>query len=122
MSFDRLRRFFSENGISPPSVLETAWSRPESIPRRCQDCNFYVDPEAILSLNQGLRVILGALGAEEQAEGLIRATLKRKGWTEKDLQERRKRGQFKLRLAEELRAETTVTLRWIAARLCNGTR
>jgi len=60
--------------------------------------------------------------AEERAEGLIRAGLKRKGWTEKDLQERHKRDQFKVRLAERLRAQTTVTLRWIAARLCIGTR
>ena len=56
--------------------------------------------------------------AEERAEGLIRAALKRKGWMEKDLQERRKGDEFKVRLAEQLRAETTVTLRWIAARLC----
>jgi hypothetical protein len=60
--------------------------------------------------------------AEERAEGLIRAALKRKGWTEKDLQERRKGDEFKVRLAEQLRVETTVTLRWIAARLCMGTR
>jgi len=46
----------------------------------------------------------------------------RKGWTEKDLQERRKGDEFKVRLAAQLRAETTVTLRWIAARLCIGTR
>ena len=60
--------------------------------------------------------------AQERAEGLIRAGLKRKGWTEKDLQERRKGDELKVRLVEQLRAETTVTLRWIAARLCIGTR
>ncbi len=57
---------------------------------------------------------------KERAEGLIRAGLKRKGWTEKDLQERRKGDELKVRLAEQLRAETTVTLRWIAARPCIG--
>ncbi len=60
--------------------------------------------------------------AEERAEGLIRAALKRKGCTEKDLQERSKGDEFKVRLAEQLRAETTVTFRWIAAPLCIGTR
>ena len=60
--------------------------------------------------------------AEERAEGLIRAALKRTGWTEKDLQLRRKGDAFKVRLAEKLRAQTTVTLRWIATRLCIGTR
>jgi len=40
----------------------------------------------------------------------------------KDLQERRKEDEFTVRLAEHLRAETTVTLRWIAARLWMGTR
>src|SRR5437016_3069306 len=73
----------------------------------------------------GRAALWGAIAgecAQERAEGLIRAGLKRKGWTEKDLQERRKGEQFKVRLADQLRAETTVTLRWMAARLCIGTR
>ena len=60
--------------------------------------------------------------AEERAEQLIRAELKAKGWTEKELQERRKGDAFKVRLAERLRGETTMTLRWIADRLGMGTR
>jgi putative transposase len=60
--------------------------------------------------------------AQERAEAKIRAALKRKGWTEKVLRERRKGDEFKVRLARRLRAETTVTLQWIAQRLCMGTR
>ena len=48
--------------------------------------------------------------AQERAEGLIGAALKRKGWTEKDLQERYKGDEFKMRLAKQLRTETMVTL------------
>jgi hypothetical protein len=61
--------------------------------------------------------------AEERAEGIIHEELKRKGWRgEKALQERRKGDAFKVRLAERVRAETTMTLRWIAERLRMGTR
>jgi REP-associated tyrosine transposase len=60
--------------------------------------------------------------AEERAEGIIAAQLKRKGWTEKQMLERRKGDDFKVRLAKQLRAETTVTLKWIADRLKTGTR
>ncbi len=44
--------------------------------------------------------------AEERAEQVIRAELKGKGWTEKELRERRKEDAFKVRLAERLRRET----------------
>jgi len=60
--------------------------------------------------------------AEERAEELIRTALKRNGWTEKIMQERRKGDAFKVRLAQRLRAGTTLTLRRIAERLSMGTR
>jgi len=60
--------------------------------------------------------------AAERAEGIIAAELKGKGWSEKQLQERRKGDPFKVRLAKRLRAQTTVTLKWIAQRLHVGTR
>jgi hypothetical protein len=60
--------------------------------------------------------------AEERAEGIIRAELKCGGWTEKELPRRRKGDKFKVRVARRLRAETTVTLKWIADRLGMGTR
>jgi putative transposase len=60
--------------------------------------------------------------AEASAEKLIGEELTRKGWTEEDLQSRRKGDAFKVELAIRLRAETTVTMKWIADRLRMGTR
>ena len=65
-------------------------------------------------------------GAERQetvaahAEGLVRAELKRRHWTEADLAHRPKGDARKVALAVRLRAETTVTVRWIADRLRMG--
>jgi hypothetical protein len=65
-------------------------------------------------------------GAERQetgqakAERLVRAGLKDLGWTEKELSRRRKGEKGKVRMARQLRAETTMTLRWIAERLRMG--
>jgi hypothetical protein len=43
------------------------------------------------------------------------------GWTEKELPRRAKDDKGKVRLARQLRAETTVTLGWIARQLQTGT-
>jgi hypothetical protein len=43
------------------------------------------------------------------------------GWTEKELSRRAKGDKEKVALARRLRAETTMTLRWIASRLHMGT-
>jgi REP element-mobilizing transposase RayT len=59
--------------------------------------------------------------AAEQAEGVVRAGLKRLGWKEADLEARAKGDREKLKLAVRLRAETTVTVKWIAQRLHMGT-
>ena len=65
-------------------------------------------------------------GAERQetvaahAEGLVRAELKRRHWTEADWAHRPKGDARKVALAVRLRAETTVTVRWIAERLHMG--
>jgi len=58
---------------------------------------------------------------QEQAEGMVREGLKRLGWKEADLEARRKGDGEKLKLALRLRAETTVTVKWIAERLRMGT-
>ena len=58
---------------------------------------------------------------QEQAEGIVRAGMKRFGWKEADLETRRKGDGPKLKLAVRLRAETTVTVKWIAQRLKMGT-
>ena len=46
--------------------------------------------------------------------------MKRLGWTETDLQPRRKGDAGKARMAQRLRRETTVSKRWIAERLTMG--
>jgi putative transposase len=60
--------------------------------------------------------------AEDKAARLIDAALKRKGWTREELKARRKGDKFKVRLAAQLRAQTTVTIAWIARHLVMGTR
>lgn len=56
-----------------------------------------------------------------RAERIIGAALARLGWLETDLQQQRKGHPEKVRLAARLRAETTRSLKWIAARLSMGT-
>jgi REP element-mobilizing transposase RayT len=58
---------------------------------------------------------------QERAEGIVRKGLKQLGWKEADLATRRKGDPEKLKLALRLRAETTVTVKWIAERLRMGT-
>ena len=60
--------------------------------------------------------------AEAKAGRLIAVELQRQGWTGDELQTHRKGSEFKVRLASKLRAETTMTLGWIAERLHMGTR
>ncbi len=60
--------------------------------------------------------------AEGRAERLVSRALEKKGWRAEDLETRRKGDPFKVRLAAKLRAETTVTLGWIARRLHMGAR
>ena len=58
---------------------------------------------------------------QERAEGLVQEGLKRLGWSEDDLGTRRKGDRGKVKLAARLRAETTMTVKWIAQRLQMGT-
>ena len=60
--------------------------------------------------------------AETKAERIIAEEFQRLGWTPADLKRRHKSDPEKLALAARLRAETTLTLKWIAARLRLGTR
>ena len=55
------------------------------------------------------------------AEEIVRAGLRRLGWKEADLAARAKGDRAKVKLAVRLRAETTVTVKWIAQRLRMGT-
>jgi hypothetical protein len=58
--------------------------------------------------------------AEKQAEKMITARLKKLGWTKKELTRRAKSDPQKVRLASELREQTTVSLKWIAKQLKMG--
>ncbi len=60
--------------------------------------------------------------AEVRAERLVSAKLKAMGWKEKELAARRKGDPKKVKLAAEVRAQTTMPLAWIAERLAMGSR
>jgi len=60
--------------------------------------------------------------AEVRAERIIGEELKRHGWSEAHLRQRRKSDPVKLALAARLRRETILTVGWIAKRLDMGTR
>ena len=57
---------------------------------------------------------------EQKAEGIIRAGLARIGWRNEELRKRRKSDPHKVKLARELRAQTSMSLKWIAQRLEMG--
>jgi putative transposase len=58
---------------------------------------------------------------EARAERIIKEELKRLGWSEADLMSQGKQAPGKLDMAARLRRETTMPLRWIAARVRLGT-
>jgi REP-associated tyrosine transposase len=58
--------------------------------------------------------------AEAKGERIILEELKRRGWNQRELVERRKSDPAKLELAARLRGETTLTIREIAQRLHMG--
>lgn len=58
--------------------------------------------------------------SEQKAEQVLAQELKRRGWEERTLAQRPKADPEKLQMAERLRAETTMTWRWIAQHLCMG--
>jgi REP element-mobilizing transposase RayT len=60
--------------------------------------------------------------SEAKAARIIDEELRRSVWMEADLTLRKKGDPAKIRMARRLRAETTVTLQWIAARLRMGTK
>jgi hypothetical protein len=54
------------------------------------------------------------------AERIVKNQLRQRGWREADLSLRRKGDPEKVQMASELRAQTTMTLKWIAQRLKMG--
>ncbi len=59
---------------------------------------------------------------EQKAERLVAEELRKRRWTEADLVSRRKTDAAKAKMAARLRAETVMTLDWIARRLQMGCR
>jgi REP element-mobilizing transposase RayT len=57
---------------------------------------------------------------EQKAEAIIRAALAKIGWGNSELKRHRKSNPHKVRLAQQLRARTSVSLKWIAQRLEMG--
>jgi hypothetical protein len=57
---------------------------------------------------------------EEKAGRIVREELRRAGWREEELARRRKGDRVKVKLAQRLRRETTMSLKWIAGRLQMG--
>jgi len=57
---------------------------------------------------------------EQKAERIVRGRLANLGWTERDLKATRKGDLRKLKLAKQLREQTTMTLKWISKRLHTG--
>jgi len=60
--------------------------------------------------------------AEARALRVIEDALRKRGWTREELKARRKGDPFKVRLAAQVRMQTTVTAAWIAEQLHMGTR
>jgi hypothetical protein len=58
--------------------------------------------------------------SEARAERIVREELEQRGWSEEDLTRQRKGDRAKVEMAKRLRSETTMSLKWIAARLKMG--
>ena len=58
---------------------------------------------------------------EEKARRILKAELDKLGWTATELAKRAKGDAGKIRIAQRVRVETAVTLKWIAAELHMGT-
>ena len=58
--------------------------------------------------------------AEQKAEGWLKGELEKLGWKEESLRMVSKSHPVKVQLARRLRKETTLSLKWIAARLQMG--
>jgi hypothetical protein len=59
--------------------------------------------------------------AEQKANRIVSEALSRRGWTESDLAARRRSDPAKLAIAVRRRNETTLPVKWIAARVQIGT-
>src|SRR6266850_912554 len=60
--------------------------------------------------------------SEQKAEHLVQTALRQLKWKESDLTQRSKGDQAKVKIASQLRAQSVMTMEWIAQRLHMGTR
>ncbi len=134
----RVDRLLGEKGISKDSLAGRKEFERQMERRRWEELGPEFKPvergwclgseqfRAELVAAAGERVGRSHYGAERQeadearTERLVRAGLQKLGWTERELRERRKGDKAKVKLARQLRGETTMTLSWIARRLQMG--
>ena len=136
----RVDRLLGEHGIGEDTALgRQEFERRMELRRAAEE-----DEEALAPIRRGwclgseefkrqmLERMDGQLGehhagelrrenAEGRAERIIVEELQRLGWSESELASQRKSAAGKLALAARLRRETTMPLKWIAARVCLGT-
>ena len=137
----RVDRVLGEHGIAEDTAAGRAEFERRMEARRREE----TDEELLRQLRRGwclggkefkgqmLEKMAGKLGenhagelrretAETKAERIIAEEMRRLGWQEAELEQRRKGDPGKLAIAARVRRETTLPVRWIAARLRMGTR
>ena len=136
----RVDRLLGEHGIQQDSAAGRQEFERHMEARRREEA----DDEALKPLRRGwclgseqfrqkrLELMAGKLGenppgqlhrenAEQKAQRSICEELARRGWEESDLTTRRRSEPGKLAIANRLRQETTLPIKWIAARVQLGT-
>jgi hypothetical protein len=136
----RVDRLLGEHGIGQDSAAGRQEFERQMERRRLEA----VDEESLKPLRRGwylgseqfkeqmLELREGKLGenhsgelhretAEQRANRIIAEELARRGWQESELATRRRNDPGKLAIAARLRSETTLPIKWIAARVQIGT-
>jgi putative transposase len=139
-AWQRANRLFGECGIPQDTVAgrREFEQRMEELRTRDQEAEFQGMRRAWCFGSGPFRLeVLGQLAtkagsnlhgadaselAGEKASRIVEEELTRLGWRAEDLDRMRKGDSRKLAIVRRLRAETTVTLEWIAQRLRMGTR
>jgi REP element-mobilizing transposase RayT len=136
----RVDRLLGEHGIQEDSAVGRQEFERHMEARRLEEA----DEEALKPLRRGwylgseqfrqkmLELMDGKLGenhsgelhretAEQKANRIVSEELIRRGWEESDLATRRRSDPGKVAIAARLRKETTLPIKWIAARVQIGT-
>jgi len=136
----RVDRVFGETGIPKDSAAGRKEFQKRVEARRWEE-----EPEEWKRLRRGwylgdeafrkelVEAMASKMGAEHygeerqetamaKAERIVTEELKQRGWKEQQLAQKLKGDREKIKMAERLRCETTMTLAWIAERLRMGTK